>query len=250
MQGKKGKSYLEMYVVISLFRKIPQGFLHIFSQFFLDHHLFQQFFYATVLSLCGDFLSIQFLPPGLYLWKKERWYKKREHIYFAKLCHNSIKKSLKTTLEGICKENLPRTFIFPHCQWQLWSLLSVVGYLEQFFSTWSWNFSLKVKITTNIYQLILSPTLSREVIETSANLQKFITCRCTSSNCGVPAHFSNLQFTLWGQKMDKKLKCAVLVITTRYSNQTSYPVGTWWWLQWMKSARHSYKDAVLMPRWI
>jgi len=51
---------------------IPQGFLRIFSQFFSDRRLFLQFFYATVLSLSDDFLSIQILPLELYLLKKKK----------------------------------------------------------------------------------------------------------------------------------------------------------------------------------
>lgn len=72
MQSKK--NYFDIYAVTSLFKKVPQGFLHIFAQFFLDHHLFQQFFFATVLSLCDDFLLTHFPPPGLYLQKKVRQY--------------------------------------------------------------------------------------------------------------------------------------------------------------------------------
>lgn len=71
-----------MEVARSLFRKIPQGFLHIFSQFFSDHRLFLQSFYATELSLSGDFLSVQILPLGLYLFKiREEAKSKDIHIW-------------------------------------------------------------------------------------------------------------------------------------------------------------------------
>lgn len=60
------------------------------------------------------------------------------------------------------------------------------------------------KMTYNIYQLILSPILSRDVIKTSTNLQKLLTSRCTSST-GTKPHLFLISNLHYGGKRPRKL---------------------------------------------